>query len=76
MKTELIPTGDRLVNRAEVARIVGLERSTIYRHMKSGAFPLPLQIARGTVRWRLSEIEAWIDSRPRGTGVTVDRAAA
>ena len=67
--------GDRLLPRAEVERRVGLGRSAIYRMMRAGEFPAPLQIGPKTVRWRESEIAAWVDGLPRSHGDGVYRAA-
>ena len=59
---------DRLLRREEVENRVGLKRSSIYREMRAGRFPLPLKIGPRAVRWPSSEIEAWLASRPRATG--------
>ena len=59
---------DRLLNRAEVERRVGLKRSALYRLMRAGQFPVPLKIGPRAVRWPTSEIEEWLASRPRATG--------
>ena len=59
---------DRLLNRAEVERRVGLKRSALYRLMRAGQFPVPLKIGPRAVRWPSSEIEEWLASRPRATG--------
>ena len=59
---------DRLLNRAEVERRVGLRRSALYRLMRAGQFPEPLRIGPRAVRWPSSEIEEWLASRPRATG--------
>ena len=59
---------DRLLNRAEVERRVGLRRSALYRLMRAGQFPEPLKIGPRAVRWPSSEIEEWLASRPRATG--------
>ena len=61
-------TDDRLMHRAEVEHLVSLKRSAIYRLMRSGEFPLPLKIGPRAVRWRESDIRAWIDARPLATG--------
>ena len=55
---------DRLLRRQEVERIVGLGRSSIYRQMQAEDFPRSVKISRGAVRWRASDIKAWMDSRP------------
>ena len=54
---------DRLLRRREVEEITALSRSTIYRMVKTGQFPQPVKIGSRAVRWRLSDINAWIDSR-------------
>ena len=51
---------------------VGINRSGIYRAMREGRFPEPLRVGPKSVRWRLSEVEAWIASLPRSHG---DKAA-
>ena len=57
-----------LIDRPEVEKRVGLTRSSIYDAMRKGNFPLPLKVGPKAVRWRASEIEAWVDSRPLATG--------
>ncbi len=59
---------ETLIGRQEVERMVGLSRSTIYDAMRRGEFPLPLKVGPKAVRWRSSEIEAWVESRPLATG--------
>ena len=59
---------DKLLTRAEVESRVGLKRSSIYREMRAGRFPLPLKIGARAVRWSEREIEAWLAGRPRAAG--------
>ena len=59
---------DRLLPRGEVEKRCGLARSSIYRKMREGTFPTPLQVGTRAVRWPESEITAWLESRPRATG--------
>ena len=61
-------TAEYLIYRTEVEQRVGLTRSSIYDAMRKGNFPLPLKVGPKAVRWRASEIEAWVDSRPLATG--------
>ena len=68
-------TNDPLLRRTDVERRTHLSRASIYRLMRQGAFPEPIRLGGRTVRWRLSEIENWLASRPRATG-REDRAAA
>ena len=57
-----------LIDRTEVEKRVGLTRSSIYDAMRKGNFPLPLKVGPKAVRWRTSDIEAWVESRPLATG--------
>ena len=63
-------TTDRLLHVSEVRTRTALARSTIYRKMREGSFPVALKIGVRAVRWRESEIEAWLAARPRATGDT------
>ena len=61
---------DVLLTRREVGRRTGLSRSTLYRKMRDGTFPVPLKVSERAVRWRESDIRAYVDSRPRSYGET------
>lgn len=54
--------GDMLINLAEVTELTGLSRATLYRWMDAGRFPSQLILGPNTVRWKLSEIRAWLDN--------------
>ena len=58
---------DRLMRRREVEKILGISRSSIYRLMQEGRFPRPIRIGTAAVRWRASDITAWLESRPVAT---------
>ena len=62
----------RLLRLGDVLVRSGLSRSTLYRQMGEGAFPRPLRVGVRAVRWRESEIEDWLASRPRATGYAPD----
>lgn len=55
---------DRLLRRREVEELTGLSRASIYRLMRSGRFPASVKVSDTAVRWRASDIAAWIGSRP------------
>ena len=65
---------DRLLNRVEVERRVGLKKSALYRLMRDGEFPEPLRISPKAVRWSQREIEAWVGQLPRAKGDGIHRA--
>ena len=59
---------DRLLRRRQVEEITGMSRSTIYKMMQNGDFPRPVKIGPAAVRWRSSDIRAWVESRPVARG--------
>lgn len=52
--------GERLLRLSDVEEKTSLSRSTIYRRIQAGTFPAPLDLGPGAVRWRLSDVDAWI----------------
>ena len=54
---------DRLLRRPEVEQIVGAGTSTLYKMVREGRFPKPIKITAAAVRWRLSEINAWMEAK-------------
>ena len=61
-------TIDYMLRREEVQKRTGLSRSAIYRLMREADFPLPHRVGQRAVRWRESDLEAWLASRPLATG--------
>ena len=56
---------DKLLPRREVEAATGLRRSFLYELMQAGRFPQPVRVGGRAVRWLESEIEQWVESRPR-----------
>ena len=54
----------RLLTRTEVQARVSLSRTTLYRLMDAGEFPIPVRVGQRAVRWPESAIDDWEDSRP------------
>ena len=54
----------RLIRLPEVKARVGLGRSTIYRRMKQGTFPLPRNLGGRAVAWSEEDVNTWIAERP------------
>jgi predicted DNA-binding transcriptional regulator AlpA len=50
---------------AAAARETGLSRFTLWRKVRDGSFPAPIELSANSIGWPLSEIEAWKASRPR-----------
>ncbi len=59
-----------LLRLPEVIAQVKISRSTIYRRIEDGTFPRPRALGAGCVRWRQSEIDAWIDTLPVAADLT------
>lgn len=51
---------DALLRRHDVERLTAQSRATLYRKISQGAFPKPIKIGPGSVRWRASDIDAWL----------------
>lgn len=56
---------DALVDIKTVCATVGACRASIYVWMRKGLFPRPIRMGERRSAWRASEIQAWMDSRPR-----------
>ncbi|MDE2783784.1 MAG: AlpA family phage regulatory protein [Gemmatimonadota bacterium] len=54
----------RLMRRSEVEEAVGLSTATLYRQMSTGSFPRPVRVGSRSVRWRATDVLAWLESRP------------
>ena len=55
---------DRLLRRKEVEERIGFKHSAIYRWINAGSFPRPVQVGGRAVRWRESDIDAWLETLP------------
>jgi len=62
---------NRLLRLSEVAKLLGVSTSTLYKWVKLGQFPRPIMLGpmnpkqRQTKRWVLSEVEQWVNERAR-----------
>ena len=50
---------------AEVLRVLGVAKSTLWRWCQSGHFPRPVRLGEHAVAWKRGEVLDWIDDRPR-----------
>lgn len=48
----------------ETARFVSLGKSTVWRLLAQNKFPRPIKLTDKAVGWRMSSLQAWLDSRP------------
>ena len=56
----------KILNLNEVVEKTGLSRVTIWRLEKSGKFPKRVNLTDSRVGWIETEIDEWIEARPRG----------
>lgn len=67
---------ETLMTLAEVQAATKIKRSTIYAGMGSGTFPRALKLPGGGVRWRTSDVDAWIAALQAGEYATPRKATA
>ncbi|QQE10118.1 helix-turn-helix domain-containing protein [Planctomycetota bacterium] len=53
--------GGRLLNVDEVAEMLDIDRSTVYRHRRAGRLPLPIKIGK-RVLWIGDEVKRWLEA--------------
>ena len=49
-----------LLNVKQVAHILGVGKSTVWRWCKQGTFPLPIKLSERVTRWRSEDVAAVI----------------
>jgi phage transcriptional regulator, alpA len=52
---------ERLITIKEVQEIVGFKKDYIYRNIKKGTFPKQISFGGRAVRWRLSDVQKWVE---------------
>ncbi len=69
---------DRLLPCDEVLRRVPLSRVHLWRLVRDGRFPAPVQVGPRKIAFRESAIREWIESRPvvGYAGADADRSAS
>lgn len=56
---------ERLLKDTEVAEKLSVTRNTVWKQAKAGIIPKPVRHGIGAVRWKLSEINAYIANLER-----------
>ena len=57
---------DKIIREREARELSGLSRTSRWRLEKVGDFPLRRRLGKQSVGWLASDIEAWLETRPRG----------
>ncbi|MCA9078505.1 MAG: helix-turn-helix domain-containing protein [Planctomycetaceae bacterium] len=60
MNSNTIPSHLKLIDVNELSIILSVSKRTIWRMVSSGKLVEPVRIG-GSIRWKLIEIEAWIN---------------
>lgn len=55
----------KMLRAPEVMARTGLSRTTIWRKVRAGDFPSPIELGANSVGWPAAEIAAWLESRKR-----------
>ena len=64
MKTERL-----IVNRSELARLLGRDPHTVDRYVRQGILPSPHRISEHSVFWMVTEVIDALNKVPKRTGV-------
>ncbi len=59
----IAPALERLLPMREVSRVTSLSKATILREIARQKFPRAIELTRGRVAWRSSEIARWLAER-------------
>lgn len=58
---------DRFLRMSELAPMLGIGHSTIYRLIKENKFPKQIKLTERTVVWRLSVINKWVEDKEKSS---------
>jgi prophage regulatory protein len=58
---------EQLLQLRAVMQMTSLGSSTIYRKIDKGEFPKPRKLGDNCVRWRLSDVQHWIERLPEAS---------
>ncbi len=53
----------RFVRPGEVVKMLGVSKTTLWRMVRAGAFPRPVQITERTRGYLLDDVQAWMQAR-------------
>ena len=65
--TEQANTPRKTISSKVVQDRVGKSRVQIWRDVRAGKFPAPVELGPNSIGWFEDEVEAWLANRPRRT---------
>ena len=60
--TETNPKHSRILRQPAVTDRIGMSRTTLWRRIREGEFPVPVRLGKNAVGWLESDVENWIAS--------------
>lgn len=54
----------KVLKHSEVAKLLSVSESTLFRMRKESSFPKPKQIHKRSVGWLVRDIEEWLEECP------------
>ena len=59
------PTERRIVRQFEAVQRTGLSRVTLWKKIRTGQFPAPVDLGGGKIGFYSDELDRWLAERPR-----------
>jgi prophage regulatory protein len=60
-------TANQMLRPDDVINRTGLSRVTIWRKVRDGNFPRPIELGPNAIGWPTDVIDTWLENRPRRT---------
>lgn len=57
----------KMLRAPEVMARTGFARVTLWRRVRDGVFPAPVELGSNMIGWLEEEVEEWIEAQPRRT---------
>lgn len=54
---------DPLLDQRQIINYLGISRTQLWRVRRAGDFPTPLNLSQGINRWRLSQLQDWLQRK-------------
>jgi prophage regulatory protein len=54
---------DPLLDQRQIINYLGISRTQLWRVRRAGGFPTPLHLSQGISRWRLSQLQDWLQQK-------------
>lgn len=55
---------NRMLRPREVAALLGIGRTTLWRWQRDGKLPAPRRLGENTIAWAEEELDEWLAARP------------